>query len=228
MMPSMWRAFRQTFYRDLLVVMRHRMDVLNMLVFGFIVAITFPLGLGPEPDVLQKMAPGLLWIIALLSCLFATDGLFQEDYDDGCLGLLLMSPQPVYFLVMARLWAHWCKSGLILSLTAPILALMLQLPTEAMLALVVSLLLGTVSLIFMGGIGAALTVGLKNSGILLTLIILPFYVPVLIFGVAMVQAAVQSMPIMTYGLILTAFMVLSVSLAPLAIQAALQINLDAS
>lgn len=228
MMPSALQAFWQTLRRDGLVIMRKRMDMLNLLVFGFIVAITFPLGLGPEAQVLSTMAPGLLWIIALLSCLWASDGLFQEDYDDGSLALMLLSPQPIYFLVMARLWAHWCKSGLLVSITAPLLALMLYLPTEANVGLVLSLLLGTISLVFIGGIGAALTVGLKNSGMLLTLIILPFYVPVLIFGAATVQAAAQSLAIDAYLSLLAAFMFLSIVLAPLAVQAALRINLDAS
>lgn len=226
--PSLTSAFWQTFRRDCLLVMRRRMDIFNPLVFGFIVALMFPLGLGPSPQTLSALAPGLVWVIALLSCLFATDGLFQEDFEDGSLGLMLLSPQPAYFLVMARLWAHWLKSGLTVSLVAPLLGLMLYLPASAHVVLVLSLLLGTVSLVFIGGIGAALTVGMKNSGVLLTLIILPLYVPILIFGSAAVQAGAQGMQVTAYLALLGAFMCLAVSLAPLAVQAALKINLDAA
>ena len=227
-MASLSSAFWQTLKRDCLLVMRQRMDVFNPLIFGFIVALTFPLGLGPSPQMLGALAPGLVWVIALLSCLFATDGLFQEDFDDGSLGLMLLSPQSPYFLIMARLWAHWLKSGLTVSLVSPLLGLMLYLPASAYLALVLSLLLGTISLVFIGGIGAALTVGMKNSGVLLTLIILPLYVPVLIFGSAAVQAAAQGMEVGAYLALLGASMCLAVSLAPLAAQAGLKINLDAA
>lgn len=228
MLPSLSSAFWQTFRRDCVLVVRKRMDVMNPLVFGFIVALTFPLGLGPAPQTLASLAPGLIWVIALLSCLLATDGLFQDDFEDGSLTLLLLSPQSPYFLVMARLWAHWLKSGLAVSLMAPLLGVMLYLPVTATGVLVLSLLLGTVTLVFLGGIGAALTVGLKNSGVLLTLIILPLYVPVLIFGSAAVQASVQGLPVLPYIALLGAFLCLSVTLAPLAAQAALKINLDAA
>jgi heme exporter protein B len=226
--PSLSSAFWQTFRRDCVLVMRKRMDVLNPLVFGFLVALTFPLGLGPAPQTLSALAPGLIWVIALLSCLLATDGLFQEDFEDGSLTLMLLSPQSSYFLVMARLWAHWLKSGFAVSLIAPLLGLMLYLPASANGVLLAALLLGTISLVFLGGIGAALTVGLKNSGVLLTLIILPLYVPVLIFGSAAVQAAAEGMAAMPYVALLGAFACLSVTLAPLATQAALKINLDAA
>jgi heme exporter protein B len=222
------QAIWHTFRRDCLLVLRKRMDVFNPLIFGFVVSLTFPLGLGPAPDMLSSIAPGLVWVIALLSCLLATDGLFQEDFDDGSLCLMLLAPQPAYFLVMARLWAHWLKSGMILSVTAPLLGLMLYLPNSAMLPLLASLLLGTISLVFIGGIGAALTVGMKNSGVLLTLIILPLYVPVLIFGAAAVQAGAQNMPVASYLALLGAFMCLAVTLSPLAAQAALKLNLDAA
>lgn len=218
----------QTFKRDCLLLARRRMDLFNPLLFGFLVALMFPLGLGPSPQTLAMLSPGLVWIIALLSCLLATDGMFQQDFEDGSLIFLMLSPQPVYFLVMSRLWAHWLKSGLAVSLVAPLLGLMLHLPVVAYPALVASLLLGTVSLVFIGAIGAALTVGIKSSGILLTLIILPLYVPILIFGSATVQAAAQGMPVAGYLALLAAMMCLAVSLAPLAIQAALKINLDAA
>jgi heme exporter protein B len=218
----------QTFRRDILLLLRKRMDFFQPLVFGFLVTLMFPLGLGPAPDLLATLAPGLVWIIALLSCLLATDGMFQQDYDDGSLTFLLLSPHPAYFLVMTRLWAQWLKSGLAVTLVAPVLGVMLQLPYQAIPAMVASLLAGTVSLVFIGAIGAALTVGLRNSGILLTLIILPLYVPVLIFGAAAVQASAEEMAVLPYLALLLSMMSLAITLAPLAVQAALRVNLDAA
>ena len=194
---------------------------------SFVVVLMFPLGLGPAPAQLAILAPGLVWIIALLASLLVTDGLYRDDFSDGSLTLILLSPHSGYFLQMARLWAYWCCSGLIISMASPLLGLLLNLPLAASFTLFISLLIGTVSLIFIGGIGAALTVGLNNSGILLALIILPLYVPVLIFGAAAVQAAVQGMPVSAYLAILAAIMCVVVTLAPLAVNAALRINVDA-
>lgn len=225
--PSMLSACWQLFNNETKLLMRRPMDVCNPLLFGFLVTLMFPLGLGPAPATLAKLAPGLVWIIALLSCLLATDQLFREDFDDGSLALWLLSPQPMYFLVLTRIFVHWLSSGCIIALISPVLAIMLNIPMHAIPALFASILIGSVSLIFIGAIGAALTVGLKNSSILLTLIILPLYVPVLIFGAAAVQAAAQDMAVGSYLAILAAFMMLAVSLAPLAIYGGLKINLDA-
>ena len=204
------------------------MDALNPVFFAFLVALLFPLGLGPAPSSLSLLAPGLLWVIALLSCLWATDGLFDEDFKDGSLVLMLLSPAPLYFVLMARLLAHWLGSGLIIALLSPVLALMLYLPVHAMPVLVASLLLGTMSLIFIGAIGAALTVNVQNSGVLLSLIILPFYLPVIIFGSAAVDAALQYQNSLPYLAILAAQWILALVLAPLAVGAALKINVDAA
>ena len=225
--PSIFKACWQLFSCESKLLIRRPMDVFNPLLFGFLVALMFPLGLGPSPATLAKLAPGLVWIIALLSCLLATDQLFRDDFDDGSLALWLLSPQPMYFLVMTRIFVHWLSSGFIISLVSPILAIMLNIPLHAIAALFFSLLIGSVSLVFIGAIGAALTVGLKNSSILLTLIILPLYVPVLIFGAAAVDAAAQGMAVGAYLAILAAFMLLAVALAPLAIYGGLKINLDA-
>lgn len=224
MLNTCWQVFK----RDLTLLLRKKTEVLNPLLFGFLVALLFPLGLGPAPGTLNLLAPGLLWVIALLSCLWATDGLFNEDFQDGSLVLLLLSPQPHYFLLMARLLAHWVGSGLIVSLSAPLLALMLFLPIEAYSSLVFSLLFGTVALVFIGAIGAALTVNMQNSGVLLSLIVLPLYVPVIIFGAAAVQAGALLQNAAPYIMILAAMMFFALVLAPLAIQAALKINVDAA
>lgn len=221
-------AFWQMLRRDLILLARRKMDVFNPLLFGFLVALLFPLGLGPAPASLALVAPGLLWIIALLSCLWATDGLFDEDFHDGSLALILLSPQPAYFLIMARLLAHWLASGFVVALVSPLLAMMLYLPSEAMGVLFLSLLLGSVSLVCIGAVGAALTVNVRNGGVLLSLIVLPLYVPVIIFGSAAVQAAAQQQESTAYLAILAAMSLLAVVLVPLAITAALRINVDAA
>lgn len=225
--PSIFNACWQLFLCESKLLIRSPMDIVNPILFGFLVALMFPLGLGPSPATLAKLAPGLVWVITLLSCLLATDQLFREDFDDGSLALWLLSPQPMYFLVMTRIFVHWLSSGFIITLVSPILAIMLNIPMQALVSLFLSILIGSGSLVFIGAIGAALTVGLKNSSILLTLIILPLYVPVLIFGSAAVQAAAQGMDSSAYLSILGAFLCLSVTLAPLAIYGGLKINLDA-
>ena len=157
--------------------------------FAMVVAL-FPLGLGPAPDKLAGFAPGILWIIALLSNLLTSDAVFRSDFEDGSLEQLLLAPQPLFLSVLAYIGAHWLITGLLLALVSPVFALMLNLPAAAMGTLVASLLLGTAVLSLVGGIGAALTVGLKRGGMLISLLILPLYMPVLIFGSAAVQAAV--------------------------------------
>ncbi len=226
--PGLIKACMTLFQSEMLLLFRRPMAVFNPLLFGFLVTLMFPLGLGPAPATLAKLAPGLVWIIALLSCLLATDQLFREDFEDGSLTLWLLSPQPMYFLIMSRITVHWLSSGFIISLLSPVFAIMLNLPLQALPALFLSLLIGSVSLVFIGAIGAALTVGLKHSSVLLTLIILPLYVPVLIVGAAAVNAATQAMDISAYLAILAALMVMAVSLAPLAIYGGLKINLDAA
>jgi heme exporter protein B len=225
---SSFRACKQLLIQDIKLAIRRPMHALNPILFGFLVALMFPLGLGPSPQTLAKLAPGLVWVIALLSCLLATDQLFREDFEDGSLAMWLLSPSSSYFLLLTRVFSHWLSTGFIIALMSPALAVMLSLPLEAVGALVGSILLGSISLIFIGAIGAALTVGLKNSSILLTLIILPLYVPVLIVAVACVNAAVQQLPTASYFALLAAFMMLAVTLAPLAIYGGLKINLDAA
>jgi heme exporter protein B len=154
--------------------------------------------------------------------------LFRQDFEDGSLALWLLSPQSLYFLLLTRVFSHWLGSGFILALASPLIAIMLNFPMHALADLVLSLLLGSLSLVFIGAIGAALTVGLKNSSVLLTLIILPLYVPVLILGVAAVDAAAQGMAVQSYLALLAALLCLVACLSPLAIYAGLKINLDAA
>ncbi|MBP6701670.1 MAG: heme exporter protein CcmB, partial [Halioglobus sp.] len=199
----------------------------NPLLFFAMVVALFPLGLGPAQDQLAGFAPGVLWIIALLSNLLTSDTVFRSDFEDGSLEQLLLAPQPLFLSVLAYIGAHWLLTGLLLALVSPVFALMLNLPAAAVGVLVASLLLGTGVLSLVGGIGAALTVGLKRGGVLITLLILPFYMPVLIFGSAAVRNAALGVPAMPYLAIIGAMLCLAVALAPLAIAAGLRISVDA-
>ena len=209
--------------RQLLLAMRRPIEMGNPLLFFTMVIVLFPLGLGPAPDKLAIFAPGVLWITALLSNLLTSDAVFRSDFDDGSLEQLVLAPQPLFLSALAYILAHWLTTGLLLALVSPIFALMLNLPVSALGTLIVSLLLGTAVLSLLGGIGAALTVGLKRGGVL----ILPLYLPVLIFGTAAVQAAVTGAPSGPYLAILGAMLSLAIALAPLAIAAGLRISIDA-
>ena len=213
--------------RQLVLAVRRPLEIGNPLLFFAMVVALFPLGLGPAPDRLAGFAPGVLWIIALLSSLLTSDAVFRSDFDDGSLEQLLLSPQPLYLSVLAYTLAHWLVTGLLLALVSPVFGLMLSLPASALPTLCGSLLLGTGVLSLVGGVGAALTVGLKRGGMLISLLILPLYMPVLIFGSAAVQAAVGGMPSLPYLAILAAMLCLAIALAPLAIAAGLRISVDA-
>jgi len=213
--------------RQLVLAVRRPIEIGNPLLFFAMVVALFPLGLGPAPDKLAAFAPGILWIIALLSNLLTSDAVFRSDFEDGSLEHLLLSPQPLYLSVLSYITAHWLITGLLLALISPVFALMLNLPAQAIVALAVSLLLGTAILSLIGGIGAALTVGLKRGGMLISLLILPLYMPVLIFGSAAVQAAVNGAPAAPYLAILGAMLCLAIALAPFAVAAGLRISVDA-
>ena len=213
--------------RQLVLAVRRPIEIGNPLLFFAMVVALFPLGLGPAPDQLAGFAPGILWIIALLSNLLTSDAVFRSDFEDGSLEQLLLAPQPLFISVLAYIGAHWLITGLLLALVSPVFALMLNLPGSATGALVLSLLLGTGVLSLVGCIGAALTVGLKRGGMLISLLILPFYMPVLIFGSAAVQNAVIGVSAAPYLAILGAMLCLAIALAPFAIAAGLRISVDA-
>jgi heme exporter protein B len=219
-------AFRATLRRDLLIALRRPGEIANPLVFFVIVIALFPLGIGPTPTDLARIAPGVLWVVALLASLLSTDMVFRSDHDDGSLEQLLRSPDPLYLLVIAKIGVHWLVTGLPLTLLSPVMAAMLYMPPAALPALLLSLLAGTLTLSLVGGIGAALTVGLRKGGILLALLILPFYVPVLVFGTAAVDAAATGADYLPQLAILGALALLALTLAPLAVAAALRISLD--
>jgi len=212
--------------RQLVLGLRRPVEMGNPLLFFAMVIALFPLGLGPEPATLATFAPGILWIVALLSNLLTSDGVFRSDFEDGSLEQLLLAPQPLYFSVLAYVLAQWLLTGFLLALLSPLFALMLGLDSAAIPALALSLLLGTAVLSLVGGIGAALTVGLRRGGMLISLLILPFYMPVLIFGSGAVQAALAGTAAGPYLAILGAMLCMAVALAPLAIAAGLRISVD--
>ncbi|WP_297293322.1 heme exporter protein CcmB [Oceanicoccus sp.] len=224
--PSFMSAFSATLKRDLLLAFRRRSDFMNPLAFFLIVCSLFPLGISPDPKQLAILAPGILWVVALLACLLSSDTLFRSDFDDGSLELMLISPVSMYIQVLAKTVAHWLLTGFPLTLLAPLLGLLLQLPSSGMAALVIAMAMGTATLSFIGAIGAGLTVGIRKGGLLLSLIILPLYIPVLIFGVASVKAAVDGFDYAGQLAVLGAFLALAVTLAPLAIAASVRISAD--
>jgi heme exporter protein B len=213
--------------RQLLLAVRRPIEITNPLVFFAMVVALFPLGLGPAPEQLARIAPGVLWITALLSNLLTSDAVFRSDFEDGSLEQLLLAPQPLFLSVLAYIGAHWLTTGLLLAMVSPLFALMLNLSLSALGTLVISLIIGTAVLSLLGGIGAALTVGLKRGGMLISLLILPLYIPVLIFGGAAVQAAVSGQPAGPYLAILGAMLSLAIALAPFAVAAGLRISIDA-
>ncbi|WP_269619071.1 heme exporter protein CcmB [Zhongshania sp. BJYM1] len=212
--------------RDVIASLRRGSEWSNPLVFYVMVCALFPLGIGPQPERLAELAPGILWVVALLASLLATDSLFRGDFDDGTLEQMLLTHQSLYPQVLAKTLAHWMMTGLPLSVLSPILGVLLQLPPAGMLPLMASLVLGTMVLSFIGAIGAALTVGLRKGGLLLSLIVLPLYIPVLIFGSSVVKTAIDGGPYMPQLAMLAVFFLVALALSPLAICGALRISVD--
>ncbi|MCG7532593.1 heme exporter protein CcmB [Psychrobium sp. MM17-31] len=218
------QLFWQVMHRDLKVAVHNKGDFLNPLIFLVIVITLFPLGVGPETNLLTRIAPGIIWVAALLSALLSLERLFKNDYSDGTLEQMLLSPQPLFIMVLAKISAHWLLTGLPIILIAPLLALMLHMETLAYPALMITLALGTPVLSLIGAIGVALTVGLKKGGVLLSLLILPLYIPVLIFATAAIEAAALSMPYSGHIAIISALLVLALTLSPFAVSAALRVS----
>lgn len=212
--------------RDLQVSFRQRQDLLNPLLFFVIVVTLFPLGVSPEVSFLQMAGAGVLWVAALLATLLSLDSLFRHDFDDGTLEQLVLQPQPLYMLVLAKVAAHWLVTGLPLILLAPLLGIMVHLDGNSIAILCLTLLVGTPVLSLVGAIGAALTLGLRSGGVLLSLLIIPLYIPVLIFGTGTVAAATDGGSVSGHLALMGAMLVLAVTLAPLAAAASLRISLS--
>lgn len=218
--------FRLLVWRDLMLAWRRRGDVLATLFFFIIVVSLFPLSIGPESQLLRSIAPGVVWVAALLASMLSLGRLFANDYVDGTLEQLLLTPQPLYLAVLGKLLAQWIVSEIPLVLIAPLLGIQFGLAQNSLLVLTISLLLGTPVLSLIGSIGAALTLGLRGGGVLISLLILPLCIPVLIFGAGAVDASIGGMSPQANLLLLGAFLVMALVFAPWATSAALRISLD--
>ena len=223
---SLLRAFTLLLKRDLTLAMRHRAEMINPLLFFVLVTSLFPLGIGADPKLLQAVGPGVIWVAALLAALLSLEGIFRSDFEDGTLEQFLLSSHPVSVLVLAKVLAHWLITGLPLLVISPLLGVLLGLPGEAILILLVTLTLGTPVLSLIGAVGVALTVGLRKGGMILSLLVLPLYVPLLIFAASAVDTAAAGLPVTAHLSLISALLVLSLSLSPLATAAALRISLS--
>lgn len=222
----MLNALRCVIYRDLLLAMRQRADVLTALAFFVIVVSLFPLGVGPEPNLLRTIAPGVIWVAALLAAMLSLTRMFSADHADGTLEQMLIAATPLELIVAAKVIAHWLVSGLPLVLIAPVLALQFDLHQELLGVLTLSLLLGTPVLSLIGAIGAALTLGLRGGGVLLSLLVLPLYVPVLIIGAGTVDMAGAGLSPQAHFMVLTAILLVAAVFVPWAVAVALRISAE--
>lgn len=223
---SLTKAFFTLLRRDLLLVMRHRAQAINPVVFFIIVASLFPFGTSSELAILQKVAPGIVWVAALLATMLSLDAIFRSDFEDGSLEQLMLSPHPASVLVLAKVVAHWLVTGVPLLIASPIMALLYGLPPEALGTLLLSLLIGTPILSLVGAVGVALTVALRNGGVILSLLVLPLYVPVLIFGSGAVELAIEGFSPVANLYMLSAILAIALVLTPWPAAAALRLSLS--
>ena len=212
--------------RDLLLAMRRRADVLTTLVFFVMVVSLFPLGVGPEPELLRKMASGVVWVAALLASMLSLPRMFSADHADGTLEQMMLAPQSLSVLVLGKIVAHWMLSGLPLALIAPVLGVQFDMSPAALWILVLALLLGTPVLSMIGAVGAALTLGLRGGGVLVSLLVLPLCIPVLIFGAGAVEAVTSGMSVVSNLSFLGAFMLFALVFTPFVAAQALRISME--
>lgn len=225
-MPSLFHAVTALIRRDLILALRRRAEIANPLLFFVLVITLFPLGIGAQPQLLHTIAPGIIWVSALLAAMLSLDSLFRSDFDDGSLEQILLSSHPTSILILGKITAHWLVTGLPLLLIAPLLAVFLGMPTHTLGILLVTLLLGTPVLSLIGAIGVALTVGLRRGGMILSLLVLPLYVPVLIFASNAVDRANSGLPVHAQINILIALLLLALVLAPWPTAAALKMSVN--
>ena len=223
---SLTSAFSLLLKRDLTLAYRRRAELVNPLLFFVLVTAMFPLGIGNDPKLIQTVGPGVIWVAALLSALLSLDAMFRADYEDGSLEQFMLSAHPVSILVLAKVLAHWMVTGLPLFIAAPLLATMLNIPTSAIPTLMLTLIIGTPVLSLIGSVGVALTVGLRKGGVILSLLVLPLFVPVLIFATDAVNTAIVGIPTTAQLSILSAMLFGSLVLAPPATAASLRISLS--
>ncbi|WP_341662123.1 heme exporter protein CcmB [Vibrio sp.] len=222
----MLAAMSRIIQRELLIAFRRQADIFNPLWFFIIVITLFPLSIGPEPNLLARIASGIVWVAALLSALLSLERLFRDDFQDGALEQLMLMPLPLPLVVISKVIAHWMLTGLPLILISPLLAILLSLDFSSWLAVVATLLVGTPTLSFIGAIGVALTVGLQKGGVLLSLLVLPLYIPILIFATSAIDAASLGMAYKGQLAILGAMLVGSITLTPFAIASALRVSVN--
>jgi heme exporter protein B len=223
---SLSQAFIYLLRRDLTLAFRNRAEFANPLLFFILVITLFPLAIGAIPELLERIAPGIIWVAALLAAMLSLDSIFRSDFDDGSLEQLLMSAHPMPVLVLAKVCAHWLVTGLPLLLVSPVLAEMLGMPQEAQGILLLTILIGTPILSLIGSIGVALTVGLPKGGIILSLLVLPLYVPILIFASSAIGGAAGGLDVSAQIYMLLAFLFLAISLSPVAAAAALKMSMS--
>jgi heme exporter protein B len=222
----MLEAWIQIFKRDLLIAFRRRSEIIHPLIFFVMVVSLFPLAIGDDKALLQKIAPAIIWVTALLATMLSLDNLFRSDFEDGSLEQMTLLKTPLSFLVTAKITAHWFITGLPLLLITPLLAVLLYLPGETISTLLLTLLLGTPTLSLIGAVGIALTVGLRQGGVILSLLILPLYIPVLIFATLALQNIEQGFSAEAQLAMMLAILVLAITLSPFAIAAALKVSLN--
>lgn len=218
----MGRAFAAMLGRDIRLGFRQAADLALALAFFLVAASLFPLGVGPDPNVLATLAAGVVWVLALLSVMLSLDRLFQSDYEDGALEIMALTPAPLFVLVLAKACAHWLTTGLPLVLLAPVIAVLLNLPEAGYAPLIGGLIIGTPTLSLIGAIGAALVLGARRASLLTALLVLPLYIPVLIFGVTAVDAALAGLPVRPHLLLMGAILAAALPLAPWAASAAIR------
>ena len=220
------QTFLQIVARDLRLALRQRSDAGIVILFFVLTAALFPLGIGPEPGILARIAPGVIWVTALLAVLLSLERLFLADYEDGSLELLALMPTPLLLVVLAKVLAHWLTTGLPLLLAAPLIGFFFAMDPAAFPVLLAAMALGTPTLSLVGAIGAALTLGARRGGVLIPLLVLPLYSPVLIFGVAAIDAELSGLSAQPHLLLLAALLVFALPFAPLACSAALRQALE--
>ena len=212
--------------RELLIAFRRQADIFNPLWFFIIVITLFPLSIGPEPNLLARIAAGIVWVAALLSALLSLERLFRDDFQDGALEQMMLIPIPLHLVVLSKVIAHWLLTGLPLILISPLLAVLLSLDFDTWLSVVLTLLVGSPALSFIGAIGVALTVGLQKGGVLLSLLILPLYIPILIFATSAIDAAALGIAYNGQLAVLGAMLMGTMTLTPFAISAALRVSVN--
>ena len=222
----MFSALLTVIQRDLLVAFRRRAELMNPILFYVIVVTLFPLGVSPDVNFLSKLAPGVVWVATLLAALISMESIFRQDFDDGSIEQLFLSQHPPTVLIFGKVIAHWLITGLPMLVIVPLMALLLYIPSQAIPTLFTTVLLGTPILSLIGAIGVALTTGLRGGGVLLGLLVLPLYIPILIFASGAVTASIDGLEVSGMLALLGAGLILALILAPLAISASLKISMS--